>query len=65
MTERIDAVVIGAGVVGLATARALGRAGREVIVLVCLHSKSPGSKYCKQRAWDSSGKTGIIFAGFE
>ncbi len=33
MTERIDCVVIGAGVVGLAIARALAMAGREVIVL--------------------------------
>jgi L-2-hydroxyglutarate oxidase LhgO len=33
MTERIDAVVIGAGVVGLACARALVRAGKEVIIL--------------------------------
>ena len=33
MAERCDAVVIGAGVVGLATARALARAGREVLVL--------------------------------
>jgi L-2-hydroxyglutarate oxidase LhgO len=31
--ERVDAVVIGAGVVGLAVARALALAGREVIVL--------------------------------
>jgi L-2-hydroxyglutarate oxidase LhgO len=31
--ERVDAVVIGAGAVGLAVARALARAGREVIVL--------------------------------
>ena len=31
--ERTDAVVIGAGVVGLAVARALAQAGREVIVL--------------------------------
>ena len=31
--ERVDCVVIGAGVVGLACARALARAGREVIVL--------------------------------
>lgn len=30
--ERVDCVVIGAGVIGLATARALARAGREVIV---------------------------------
>ena len=33
MTERIDCVVAGAGVVGLAVARALALAGREVIVL--------------------------------
>jgi L-2-hydroxyglutarate oxidase LhgO len=31
--ERVDAVVVGAGVVGLAVARALALAGREVIVL--------------------------------
>ena len=33
MTERVDCVVIGAGVVGLAIGRALAEAGREVIVL--------------------------------
>ena len=33
MTETVDCVVIGAGVVGLAIARALAMAGREVIVL--------------------------------
>lgn len=33
MTERVDCVVIGAGVVGLAVARALALQGREVIVL--------------------------------
>jgi L-2-hydroxyglutarate oxidase LhgO len=33
MTEKVDTVVIGAGVVGLACARALAQAGREVIVL--------------------------------
>jgi L-2-hydroxyglutarate oxidase LhgO len=33
MTERVDCVVIGAGVVGLAVARALALAGREVLVL--------------------------------
>jgi L-2-hydroxyglutarate oxidase LhgO len=31
--ERVDCVVVGAGVVGLAVARALARAGREVLVL--------------------------------
>ncbi len=34
--DRVDAVVIGAGVVGLAVARALAQAGREVIVLEAL-----------------------------
>jgi len=33
MTEAADAVVVGAGVVGLAAARALAQAGRDVIVL--------------------------------
>lgn len=33
MSERVDAVVVGAGVVGLAIARALAEAGREVVVL--------------------------------
>ena len=32
-TESVDCVVIGAGVVGLAVARALAQAGREVIIL--------------------------------
>ena len=31
--ESVDCVVVGAGVVGLAVARALARSGREVIVL--------------------------------
>ena len=31
--EKVDAVVIGAGVVGLAVARALALAGRETIIL--------------------------------
>ncbi len=33
MTETVDCIVVGAGVVGLATARALALAGREVFVL--------------------------------
>src|SRR5687767_3424262 len=33
MTERIDCAVIGAGVVGLAIARELALAGREVVIL--------------------------------
>src|SRR4249920_162422 len=38
MTERVECVVIGAGVVGLAVARALALAGREVIVLEAAES---------------------------
>ena len=37
MTERIDCAVIGAGVVGLAIARELALAGREVLVLEAEH----------------------------
>ena len=33
MTERVDVVVIGAGVIGLAVGRALARAGREVFIV--------------------------------
>jgi L-2-hydroxyglutarate oxidase LhgO len=33
MTERVDCIVIGAGVVGLAVARAVALSGREVVVL--------------------------------
>jgi len=33
MTDRVDSVVIGAGVVGLAIARALATSGREVVIL--------------------------------
>ena len=38
MTEQVDCVVIGAGVVGLAVARELALAGREVIVLEAAES---------------------------
>ncbi|MEM9494674.1 MAG: NAD(P)/FAD-dependent oxidoreductase [Pseudomonadota bacterium] len=33
MTETVDVIVVGAGVVGLATARALARSGREVVIV--------------------------------
>jgi L-2-hydroxyglutarate oxidase LhgO len=38
MTERVDAVVVGAGVVGLAVARALAQSGREVLILECANA---------------------------
>jgi L-2-hydroxyglutarate oxidase LhgO len=49
MAERLDCVVVGAGVVGLAIARALARAGREVIVLeaesrIGMHASSRNSE---------------------
>jgi len=36
--ERVDCIVVGAGVIGLACARALAQAGREVIVLEAEHA---------------------------
>src|SRR5437870_950709 len=49
MTELADVAVIGAGVVGLGVARALARAGREVVVLdsersLGLHTSSRNSE---------------------
>jgi len=49
MTDQLDCVVIGAGVVGLAVARALALAGREVIVLeaeseIGMHTSSRNSE---------------------
>lgn len=38
VAEQVDCVVIGAGVVGLAVARALALAGREVVVLEACHA---------------------------
>lgn len=52
--ERIDAVVIGAGVVGLACARALALAGREVILLEATGSIGTGT---------SSRNSEVIHAG--
>src|SRR5215475_7698616 len=47
--DRVDAVVVGAGVLGLAVARALAMAGREVLILeaedaVGIHSSSRNSE---------------------
>ena len=49
MTERLDCVVVGAGVVGLAVARSLALAGREVTVLeaesqIGMHTSSRNSE---------------------
>lgn len=52
--ERTDCIVIGAGVVGLATARALARTGREVVILEA--EAAPGQH-------TSSRNTGCIHAG--
>jgi len=53
-TERVDAVVVGAGVVGLAVARALALAGREVIVLESESTTGTGT---------SSRNSEVIHAG--
>jgi len=49
MAERLDCVVVGAGVIGLATARSLALAGREVVVLeaepqIGMHASSRNSE---------------------
>ena len=40
--DTVDAVVVGAGVVGLAVARALARAGQEVVILECENAFGTG-----------------------
>ena len=54
MTERVDCVVIGAGVVGLAIARALAQTGQEVLVLEAKETIGTGI---------SSRSSGVIHAG--
>lgn len=54
MTERVDCVVIGAGVVGLACARELAHAGREVLVLEAADQFGTGA---------SSRNSEVIHAG--
>ena len=43
MTERVECVVVGAGAVGLAVARRLARAGREVVVLEAANAIGTGT----------------------
>ena len=54
MTETVDCVVIGAGVVGLAVARALALRGREVIVMEAANAIGTGT---------SSRNSEVIHAG--
>jgi L-2-hydroxyglutarate oxidase LhgO len=54
MTERLDCIVIGAGVVGLAIARALAISGREVMVLEAARAIGTGT---------SSRNSEVIHAG--
>ncbi len=54
MADRVECVVIGAGVVGLAVARALARAGREVLLLEA--ESHPGTI-------TSARNSGVIHAG--
>ena len=52
--ERVDALVIGAGVVGLAAARRLARTGREVVVVEAANTIGSGT---------SSRNSEVIHAG--
>ncbi len=54
MVERVESIVIGAGAVGLAVARSLARAGREVIVLESAETIGTGT---------SSRNSEVIHAG--
>ena len=53
MTDRIDAVVIGAGIVGLACARALARAGKETTELHHFFVRGPVVRALKCRFEES------------
>ena len=54
MSEQVDCVVVGAGVVGLAVARALALQGREVMVLEAAEAIGTGT---------SSRNSEVIHAG--
>jgi len=46
VSEAVDCVVVGAGVVGLAVARALALQGREVMVLEAADAIGTGTSAC-------------------
>ena len=52
--DKVDCLVIGAGVVGLAVARALARAGREVVIVESAQAIGTGT---------SSRNSEVIHAG--
>lgn len=54
MVEQVECAVVGAGVVGLSVARALARAGREVVVLEAQHAIGTGA---------SSRNSEVVHAG--
>jgi len=66
MAEAVDCVVVGAGVVGLAVARALARAGREVLVLeqerwVGAHTSSRNSEVIHAGLYYPKGSLKAVF----
>lgn len=54
LLEKLDCVVVGAGVIGIAIARALAQAGREVVVLDAAEGIGTGT---------SSRNSEVIHAG--
>ena len=52
MADKLDCVVVGAGVVGLAIAKALAVSGREGIVLYQRWEKRPTERYILKELFD-------------